>query len=215
MTLKRTFDFVLALLLLVPLTPVFLIIAVLIRLESPGTVFYRGLRVGLGGKPFRIFKFRSMVPNADKIGGPSTADGDPRVTRMGRILRKWKLDELPQVLNVLTGDMSFVGPRPEVPMYTALFTPQEKEILSVRPGITDWASLWNSNEGALLAGAPDPEKFYLEQIRPEKIRLQLKYVRERSFGVDWTIIARTAGLVLGRVGKRDSKDASAAKVCHG
>jgi len=213
--LKRCFDLSLAVGLLIPLVPVFLLISVLIRLESPGPVFYRGRRVGFRGRPFRIFKFRSMVINADKIGGPSTADGDPRVTRVGRFLRKRKLDELPQLLNILKGEMSFVGPRPEVPMYVDLFTSEEQAILSVLPGITDWASLWNSDEGTLLAGVPDPEKVYLEKIRPEKIRLQLKYVRERSFGVDLRIIFQTAALVLGGVAQRFLRIQPEPTVTHG
>ena len=132
-----------------------------------------------------------MVVNAEKLGGPSTADDDPRITKVGKFVRKFKLDELPQLLNVLKGEMSFVGPRPEVQMYVDMFTEEEKAILSVRPGITDWASIWNPDEGAILAGSPDPEKTYMETIRPEKIRLQLKYVRERSFWNDLKIIAQT------------------------
>jgi lipopolysaccharide/colanic/teichoic acid biosynthesis glycosyltransferase len=137
-----------------------------------------------------------MVVNADKIGGSSTADDDMRITKVGRRLRKYKLDELPQLFNVLTGDMSLVGPRPEVEFYVRMFKPNEEQILSVRPGMTDWASLWNSDEGAVLAGAEDPEKMYMELIRPEKLRLQLKYVRERSFWVDLSILVQTALKVL-------------------
>jgi lipopolysaccharide/colanic/teichoic acid biosynthesis glycosyltransferase len=142
-----------------------------------------------------------MVVNADRVGGPSTANDDPRITRLGRFLRKYKLDELPQLINVLIGDMSLVGPRPEVPQYVALYDDREKAILSVRPGITDWASLWNHDEGTLLAGAADPEKVYLEQIRPQKIRLQLAYVAQRSFWTDLRILAQTFRLLLLR-GKR-------------
>jgi lipopolysaccharide/colanic/teichoic acid biosynthesis glycosyltransferase len=137
-----------------------------------------------------------MVVNADRIGGASTADDDTRITRIGRFLRKYKLDELPQLINVLLGQMSLVGPRPEVPEYVALFTEEEKAILSVRPGITDWASIWNHDEGALLAGAADPERAYLDKIRPEKIRLQLKYVREHSFWVDIGILFLTLSTLL-------------------
>lgn len=154
-------------------------------------MYYRGVRVGLDGRLFRIFKFRSMVVNADRIGPSSTAAEDPRITRIGRWIRAYKLDELPQLLNVLAGDMSFVGPRPEVKKFTDMYTVEEKAILTVRPGITDWASIWNSDEAALLAGAPDPDKAYLELIRPEKLRLQLKYVRERSFMMDIQIILLT------------------------
>jgi len=138
-----------------------------------------------------MMKFRTMVANADRIGGSSTPDDDPRITRVGRWLRRYKLDELPQLVNVLKGEMSIVGPRPEVPEYVAMLTEDEREILSVRPGMTDWASIWNSDEGAALAGSDDPERTYLEKIRPEKIRLQREYIRRRSFWVDMRIIGRT------------------------
>jgi len=132
-----------------------------------------------------------MVLNAETVGGPSTADDDPRITKMCKFNRKFRLDELPQLINVLKGEMSIVGPRPEIRMYVDMFREEEKAILSVRPGITDWASIWNPDEGAILAGSPDPEKTYMEKIRPEKIRLQLKYVKERSFWNDLKIIAQT------------------------
>lgn len=196
--LKRFFDIVFSLTGLMALGPLLLLIAMAIKLGSEGPVFYWGVRVGRSGKPFRIIKFRTMVVNADRIGGPSTPDDDPRITRVGKFLRKYKLDEMPQLMNVLVGEMSFVGPRPEVPYYVNMFSEEEKAILTVRPGITDWASLWNSDEGAILAGSPDPEKTYMEKIRPEKIRLQLEYVRNHSFGVDIKIIAQTIGMVLGR-----------------
>ena len=189
--LKRAFDFLSSLIGLILVSPVLVTIAILIKREDGGPVFYRGVRVGRFGKLFRIYKFRTMVLNAEKLGGPSTADDDPRITKMGRFVRKFKLDELPQLINVLRGEMSIVGPRPEVQMYVDMFKEEEKAILSVRPGITDWASIWNPDEGAILAGSPDPEKTYMEKIRPEKIRLQLKYVRERSFWNDLKIIAQT------------------------
>lgn len=144
-----------------------------------GPVFYRGVRVGRNGKLFRIYKFRTMVVNAEKIGGSSTADDDPRITRIGKFIRKHKLDELPQLINVLKGEMSFVGPRPEVQHYVNMYTAEEKAMLSVKPGITDWASLWNSDEGAILAGSPDPEKTYMEEIRPEKNSFATE-IRERA-----------------------------------
>jgi lipopolysaccharide/colanic/teichoic acid biosynthesis glycosyltransferase len=196
--LKRTFDFLGAAAALTLLSPCLIALAVAITVTSPGPVFYRGVRVGRYGRPFRIFKFRSMVVNAEKIGGASTADGDPRITRVGRLLRKTKLDELPQLLNVIAGDMSFVGPRPEVQQYVDMYTEEEKAILSVRPGITDWASLWNPDEGAVLAGAADPEQAYLELIRPQKLKWQLEYVRRRSFFVDLSIIAQTIWTVVSR-----------------
>ena len=136
--------------------------------------------------------------NAEKIGCSSTADDDPRITKIGKFVRKYKLDELPQLINVLKGEMSFVGPRPEVQHYVNMFTKEEKSILMVSPGITDWASLWNSDEGAILAGSPDPERTYMEEIRPEKIRLQLKYVKERSFFTDISIILQTISKIIKR-----------------
>lgn len=142
-------------------------------------------------------KFRTMVVNADKVGGSSTADDDPRITRAGRILRKLKLDELPQLINVVLGDMSLVGPRPEVQEYVDLFTKEEQEILVVRPGITDWATLWNADEGAVLAGQADPDQAYRELIRPTKIRLQLQYVREHSLLTDIRILMLTLLKILG------------------
>ena len=194
--LKRVFDIFFSLSGLFFLIIPFAIIAILIKSEDGGPVFYRGERVGLRGKPFRIYKFRTMVVNAEKIGPASTSDDDPRITKIGRFLRKYKLDELPQLINVLKGEMSFVGPRPEVKKFTDLYTEEEKAILSVRPGITDWASLWNSDEGSILAGVEDPDRVYMEKIRPEKIRLQLKYVRERSLWVDIKIIFKTIKTVM-------------------
>jgi lipopolysaccharide/colanic/teichoic acid biosynthesis glycosyltransferase len=170
--------------------------AIVIKLDSKGPVFYRGKRTGRYGKPFRIYKFRTMVVNAEKLGGPSTTNNDPRITKTGQLLRKYKLDELPQFINVLKGEMSFVGPRPEVQHYVEMFTEEEKDILNVRPGITDWASLWNPDEGAILAGSLDPEKAYMEKIRPQKIKLQLKYVREQSFWSDLKIIFLTLKTIM-------------------
>jgi lipopolysaccharide/colanic/teichoic acid biosynthesis glycosyltransferase len=194
--LKRCLDLMIAGFALVLLSPIFLLIAVAITRESLGPIIYRGLRTGLGGRDFAILKFRTMVVGADKIGGPSTADGDPRVTSVGRYLRKYKLDELPQLLNVVKGDMSLVGPRPEVPQYVAMMTHEERQILTVRPGLTDLATLWNPDEGAALAGTDDPERAYLETIRPRKIQLQLEYVRCRNLQMDLWIIWQTILLVL-------------------
>lgn len=195
---KRSFDILASLAGLIILSPVFLVISALIKVEGSGPVFYKGVRVGLSGKEFKMFKFRTMVVNADKIGGPSTADDDFRITPIGRFLRKYKLDEIPQMINVFRGEMSVVGPRPEVPFYVNMFTDEEKKILTVRPGMTDWASLWNHNEGAVLAGSADPEKTYMEKIRPEKIRLQMKYVDESSFWVDIKILFMTVMKVVFR-----------------
>jgi len=194
--MKRLFDTTCSLFGLLILSPLLILIALRINGEDEGPIFYRGVRIGLGGKTFHIFKFRTMVVNADRMGGSSTADDDPRITRIGKKLRKHKLDELPQLINVFLGDMSLVGPRPEVPHYVNMYTDEEKAILTVRPGITDWASLWNPDEGAILAESPDPEKTYMEKIRPEKIRLQLKYVRERSFWKDLIILFQTIHTIL-------------------
>ena len=194
--LKRLFDLLLSSVGLVLLSPVILVLAFLIKLHDRGPVFYRGERVGRKGKVFRIYKFRSMVVNAEKTGVSSTAKEDPRITPIGRFLRKTKLDELPQLLNVLTGEMSIVGPRPEVKKFTDLYTNEEKALLTLRPGITDYASLWDINEAEVLAGSSDPDKDYLEKIRPEKIRLQLKYERERSLLTDIKIILLTIRKML-------------------
>lgn len=189
--MKRIFDIVCAAGGIIALNPLLFWIAWRIRREDSGPVFYRGARVGLQGQPFRIFKFRSMVVDAEKLGASSTSDDDERITRIGKFLRRYKLDELPQLINVLVGDMSLVGPRPEVKKFTDLYTEEEKAILTVRPGITDWASIWNSDEAAVLAGAADADEAYLKLIRPMKLKLQLKYVRERSFCTDLKIIVLT------------------------
>jgi lipopolysaccharide/colanic/teichoic acid biosynthesis glycosyltransferase len=190
--LKRTFDIVLSLLGLIVTSPVLAFLAVSIKTTSPGPVFYRGVRGGLAGEPVLIFKFRSMVQNADRLGGPSTSGDDPRLTRLGRLMRRYKLDELPQLMNVLVGDMSFVGPRPEVLSEVAAYSEEQRQILRIRPGITDWASIWNSNEESVLGGAADPHLAYKRLIQPTKLRLQLEYYRERSFFVDIKILLSTA-----------------------
>lgn len=193
---KRLFDFFVALFGLIVFSPILLAVALWIKLDSPGPVFYRGERTGKGGKMFRIFKFRSMVVNADKIGGPSTADTDSRITKSGKFVRKWKLDEIPQFMNVLVGDMSFVGPRPEVKKYTDMYTDAEKPILDLRPGITDWASIWNSDEGAILAGLDDPDKGYEDYIRPGKLKLQLFYRQTHNLATDIKILLYTARRIV-------------------
>ena len=195
--MKRSFDLILSLLGLIVLAPVFAAVAVAIKIESAGPVFYRGVRAGRYGKAFRIFKFRTMVEDADKIGGPSSSTDDPRITRVGDLLRRYKLDELPQLLNVVKGEMSLVGPRPEVLQEVVLYTEEEKRLLEVRPGITDWASIRFRNEGEILRGSADPHAAYREKIRPEKIRLGLEYVERRSFLTDCKIIVRTLKAILG------------------
>jgi lipopolysaccharide/colanic/teichoic acid biosynthesis glycosyltransferase len=194
--LKRLFDIIFPLIGLIVFFPFLLVLATLIKREDIGPVFYRGMRVGRHGKPFRIFKFRTMVSNAEKMGGPSTADDDPRITGIGRFLRKYKLDELPQLINVLKGEMSLVGPRPQVKWAVDLYTPEQQQLLTVRPGITDYASLHFPNEGEILKGSSDPDKDYMEKIHSEKMRLSLEYVRTRSFWGDLKIIFQTIGIIF-------------------
>lgn len=188
---KRFFDFIISLIVLIIFSPFLLILAILIKKDSEGPVFYRQVRIGKDGKPFRIFKFRTMVHNADKNRVTSTKEYDIRITKMGKFIRKYNLDELAQFINVLKGEMSIVGPRPEIPYYVNMFTEEEKIILSVKPGITGWACIWNPDESKLLAGSDDPDIDYLEKIRPEKIRLQLKYIRKHSFWIDFKIMLMT------------------------
>lgn len=194
---KRAFDIAFSLLGLLALSPLFAALAAAIKLEDGGAVFYRGERVGFGGRPFRIFKFRSMVMDAEKLGGSSTSSADSRVTRVGRIIRKYKLDEFSQLINVLNGDMSLVGPRPQVRWVVDMFSDEERKVLGLRPGITDWASIRFRNEGEIIerSGIADPDEAYFKLIHPEKMRLQLKYLRERSFVTDIGIIFRTLGVM--------------------
>jgi len=190
--LKRLFDIIFSLFGLLVLSPLLIYIVLRIKLDSKGPIFYRGKRIGRFGKPFSIYKFRTMYADADKMrGGPSAGDDDPRITKFGRTIRSYKLNELPQLINVLKGEMSFVGPRPEVEYYVNMFTEEEKAILDVRPGITDYASIKFHNEGEILSGSPDPDKAYEEIIRPEKLRLQLEYVRNHSLWVDFKLLFMT------------------------
>lgn len=187
---KRLFDLLLSIIALICLGPFLLLVAALIKIQSPGPVFYRGVRSGLHEKAFRIYKFRTMVVDAEKLGGPSTALNDPRLTLIGRFLRKYKIDELPQLLNILAGEMSFVGPRPQVEKYTHLYSDEEKVILSVKPGLTDYASMHFINLDAIL-GDGDVDEKYLRDIEPVKNKLRIKYVQERNFWVDMKILLRT------------------------
>lgn len=188
--LKRLFDIVLAFIGSIFFSPVLLMIAILIKIGSPGPVFYRGVRTGQNDVTFRIFKFRTMVINADEVGGPSTALNDPRITPVGKFLRKYKLDELPQLFNILIGNMSFVGPRPQVEKYTRLYTGEEKIIFQVKPGITDYASIHFINLDAIL-GDDNVDEKYLAEIEPKKNELRIKYVKEQSLRVDMIILLRT------------------------
>lgn len=184
---KRVFDLTASLCMLAFLCPFLIIIVIFIQIQSPGPIFYRGIRTGLYGKPFRIFKFRTMVVNAEKMGGPSTALNDPRLTPIGRILRKYKLDELPQLINVLKSEMSVVGPRPQVEEYTKLYNEEEKIVLTVKPGLTDYASVRFINLDQILGNEKVDEK-YLKEIEPEKNRLRIKYARDHNFLIDCKLI---------------------------
>jgi len=193
---KRCIDLVVAIVLLLVLSPVLAVAAIAVKCSGSGPIFFRQTRVGRGGKPFEILKFRTMRPT--RSPGPLiTGAGDPRVTRVGRVLRRWKVDELPQLVNVLRGEMSFVGPRPEVPRYVNMFAEQYRELLAVRPGITDIASMAFRDEETLLGRSPNPEDFYVREILPRKLALSHAYVRRRSFGLDLRLIARTVAAILG------------------
>lgn len=194
--MKRLFDITASGLGLLVLSPLFLILAVWIKLDSPGSVFYRQVRVGRGNKDFRLFKFRSMRVGSDKKGLITVGGHDPRVTRSGYYIRKYKLDELPQLINVFIGDMSLVGPRPEVRKYVDLYTPEQLRVLDVRPGITDMASIRYRNENELLEQAADPEQYYRDVVMQDKLRINLEYVADHSFVKDLKIIFMTFKAVV-------------------
>lgn len=189
--MKRLFDIVASGVGLLLLSPLFLLVAIWIKLDSPGPVFYRQVRVGRYNRDFRIFKFRSMRVGADKGSLVTIGGRDPRVTRSGYFIRKFKVDELPQLINVFIGDMSLVGPRPEVRHYVDYWTKDQLHVLDVRPGITDPASIKFRNENELLEKAEDPEKYYIEVIMQEKLRLYLEYVENHSFWYDIKLIFQT------------------------
>lgn len=194
--MKRLFDLIASGLGLIVLIPLFLIIAIWIKMDSKGAVFYRQVRVGRNNKDFRIFKFRSMRIGADKGSLVTIGGRDPRVTRSGYWIRKFKLDELPQLINVFIGDMSLVGPRPEVRHYVDYWTPEQMHVLDVRPGITDPASIKFRNENELMEKAEDPEKYYIEVIMQEKIKLYLEYVEKHSFWYDLGLIFKTFWVIV-------------------
>lgn len=195
--LKRVLDFIVSLTALVILSPLLLAIAIGIKLGSTGPVFYRGPRVGLDGRMFDMLKFRTMIVGADAKGPSSTAADDARITPIGARLRRFKIDELPQLINVLRGEMSLVGPRPQVKWAVDGYNRDEQRLLTVRPGITDWASLRFSNEGELLKGSSDPDRDYMLKIHPEKVALGLEYVDGVSFATDIRILLRTVASILG------------------
>ena len=197
MIAKRVFDLFFSVIGLLFLMPVFLLIAIWITLDSPGPVFFRQVRVGRFGEPFRIFKFRTMRAEVEAKGKQITVRDDIRITRAGRFLRRYKLDELPQLLNVVKGEMSLVGPRPEVPRYVTLYPEGVREkVLSVPPGMTDYASIEYMDENALLADADDPETVYIERVMPAKLRNYERYVAERSIGMDLKIIFATVKAIM-------------------
>jgi len=192
---KRLFDAIASLVALAVLSPFFLVIAALIKLDSPGPVFFRQQRLGQGARPFMIYKFRTMQAGAPARGPRITVHGDPRVTPLGRVLRRFDLDELPTLLNVLRGDMSFVGPRPELPEYLPYYSEEQKQVFTVRPGLTDPGTLAFRNEAALIDDAR-AEDVYAREILPRKLALNLEYIRSRSFLADAAIIARTLAAVV-------------------
>lgn len=204
--IKRIFDFSAAGVGLILLSPLLLLAAVLVKLTSHGPALFRQERVGRGGRSFCILKFRSMVADAPSQGGQITCGADPRITRIGRIIRKTKIDELPQLINVLRGDMSLVGPRPEVRKYVDMFAEDYKDILRVRPGITDLASLKYRDEATILGSADDPQREYAERVLPEKIRLAREYVQRQSLFFDiWIIFGTLYHVVADALFKRDKE----------
>ena len=207
---KRLFDLCWTIPGLLVLWPAFLVIAVLIKLDDGGAVFFRQVRVGRYGRAFRVWKFRTMIARAEQCGGPLTVGDDPRTTRFGRWLRRSKLDELPQLFNVLAGQMSLVGPRPEVPHYVALYTPDQHRVLDLVPGITDPANIAYRDESALLAQAPDWERQYVEVIMPEKIRLNLAYAARATRWADFIVVVDTLRSLVSRPETTASQAAPAA-----
>ncbi len=190
--LKRLFDIIFSLFGLIVVSLFLLLFSILIKKESPGPAFYRGKRVGKDGKEFRVFKFRTMVMDAEKKGGPSTSADDPRLLKIGRLMRRYQIDELPELINILKGEMSFVGPRPEVSSEVELYDAETKRIiLSVKPGLTDLATLENVHEEEVLRGAKDPHEAYRRLIQPQKLKLAKEYVKSRSFWLDIKIILKT------------------------
>ena len=194
--MKRLFDILFSLIVLTIGLPFALIIALLIVADSKGRVFYRQSRVGRNNVDFQLYKFRTMCSGADKGSLITVGGDDARITKVGRFLRKFKIDEFPQFLNILKGEMSIVGPRPEVRKYVDMYTPEQMRVLSVRPGLTDYASIRYVNENELLATSPDPEKTYIEEIMPDKLNLNLKYIDEQSIWVDMKIIFKTMKAIV-------------------
>lgn len=193
---KRIFDIVFSFVGILLLSPLLIIIILIIKLTSKGPVFFLQQRVGIHGNPFYIFKFRTMVVDAEKLGRQITVGRDPRITKVGYFLRKFKFDELPQLFNVLIGDMSFVGPRPEVQKYVNMYTEEQREILKVKPGITDYASIEFRNENEILGKVENPEEYYISTIMPTKIALNKKYIENNNLFIDIKIILKTIAKCL-------------------
>lgn len=194
--MKRLVDILLSLFGLLVLLPFFVVAAVAIVLDSKGGVFFLQTRVGKDNKDFKLFKFRTMGVDAERMGQLTIGGNDSRITRVGHFLRRYKLDELPQLLNVLLGDMSLVGPRPEVRRYVDLYTPEQQQVLSIKPGLTDYASIKYADESELLAKAENPEQFYIETVMPDKLAINLKYIKSRSLAMDMGILFKTIGKIL-------------------
>ncbi len=201
-TLKFLFDIGFSLSVLVLFSPLLLAVAAWIKLDSRGPVFYVANRTGRMGRPFRMIKFRSMAVGADEAGPSSTSDEDPRITRSGKFVRKTKLDEVPQLINVLLGHMSLIGPRPEVKLATDLYSQEQRLVLEVRPGVVDFGTLWNRDEGEILRGSADPDGDYLRHIFPTKVSLSLEYVRTRSLWLDLKITVATFAAVFLKIDHR-------------
>jgi lipopolysaccharide/colanic/teichoic acid biosynthesis glycosyltransferase len=193
---RRCLDTAVALLGLLLTSPIMLAAAIAIKLGSPGPVIFRQVRVGRGGKPFEILKFRTMRQDAERHGGQLTVGADARVTAVGGFLRAWKVDELPQLVNVVRGEMALVGPRPEVPRYVALYSAEQRKVLAVRPGITDPASIKYRSESEVMAAQAEPERYYIEVLMPQKLQINLDYLARRSLASDFGVILATAAAVL-------------------
>lgn len=196
--MKRAFDLIVATLAVLVLLPLLLLLALAVALTSPGGAFFAQTRVGKGGTEFRLLKFRSMRLGSEAKGQLTVGGRDPRITAVGHFLRKTKLDELPQLFNILKGEMSLVGPRPEVPKYVALYSAEQRQVLQVRPGLTDYASLEYFEENALLGASENPEETYIQEVMPAKLALNAKYIEDMGLGTDLKILLRTAVRIVGR-----------------
>lgn len=196
--LKRIFDLFLSTIGLILLSPIFLVMAIWIKTDSKGPVFYKQIRVGKNKREFYLFKFRSMRMGSDKKGLLTIGGKDPRITNSGYFIRKYKLDEFPQLINVLRGEMSIVGPRPEVSKYVAYYNEEQLQVLTVRPGISDWASIYFSNENELLLKAANPEEFYIQEVMPQKLQMNLDYIQKNTLWIDLKIIYLTIKKIIGK-----------------